>query len=225
MKIQELFNEIKDGNRNAVGELHRNLRIHMAPDGVFTHIYKKFHMQIADREDTNQDIVLLVWNNIIEGKCDKMQDWNEMKSYSSTICYRKCLELVKKKPTVPIDGIIIIANVEIDLNKQIKIETGLTTEIEEILDEIYKLFTDKCKFVWKIIRLYPSRMKDNDFILEKLLSDIEYREKKHTVPELGYIPQLKSSCLITVQNKMNRDPKFDHWKEQFKDFIDYIGDN
>ena len=42
MRIQKLFNEIKNGNRNAVGELHRQLRFHMAPDGVFTHIYQKF---------------------------------------------------------------------------------------------------------------------------------------------------------------------------------------
>ena len=224
MRIQDLFNEIKNGNRNAVGELHRKLRIHMLPDGVFSHIYRKFHIENVDREDTNQDIVLLVWKNIIEGKCDQMKDWNEMKSYSSVICYRKCLELVKKKPTVPIDGIIIIAGVEIDLNKQINIKTGLTTEIEEILDEIFNLFTDKCEFIWGIIRRHPDKMKDNDFILEKLLCDKEYK-KHYKVPELDYIPQLKSSCLNNVQNKMERDPQFDHWKEQFKDFIDYIGDN
>ena len=42
MEIQDLFNEIKNGNRNAVGELHRMLRFHMLPDGVFSHIYIKF---------------------------------------------------------------------------------------------------------------------------------------------------------------------------------------
>ena len=224
MRIQKLFNEIKNGNRNAVGELHRKLRFHMAPDGVFTHIYKKFQIQNTDKDDTNQDIVLLVWKNIIDGKCDQMKDWNEMKSYSSVICYKKCQELVKRKPTVPIDEIITIAGVQINLNQKINIETGLTTEIEKTLDEIFNLFTDKCEFIWGIIRRHPGKMKDNDFILEKLLCDKEYK-KQYKVPELDYIPQLKSSCLNNVQNKMERDPQFDQWKEQFKDFIDYIGDN
>lgn len=231
MKIQELFNEIKNGNQNAVGELHRKLRIYMAPDGVFTHIYIRFRIQDADREDTNQDIVLLVWKKIIEGKCDKMKDWNEMKSYSSTICYKKCQELGRKTPPEPIDRIIYMAEVEINLNQEINIKTGLTTEIEEILDEIFKLFSDKCKVIWGYIRKYPSE-KNQEKICGFINNDKNYVCKEggnkgspYETITIENFTNRKSRCKKEMQKKLFDHPKYPNWKLIVKDFFDDIGDN
>jgi hypothetical protein len=231
MKIQELFNEIKNGNRNAVGELHRRLRIYMLPDGVFSHIYIKFHIEIVDREDTNQDIVLLVWKKIIEGKCDQMNDWDEMKSYSSTICYKKCQELGRRIPNEPINGIKYIAEVEIDLNQEINIKTGLTTEIEEILDEIFKLYSDKCKVIWGYIRKYPSE-KNQDKICGFINNDKNYvckqGENKGSPYETITVENFtnrKSRCKKEMQKKLFNHPEYPNWKLIVKDFFDDIGDN
>jgi len=224
MDIQELFEKIKNDNRNAVGELHRKLRVHMGLDGVYTHIYRKFHVQQADREDINQDIVLLIWQKIIEGKCDEMRDWVEMKRYSSNICYKKCLELTNGQFLVQLDGIVNIGGITIDLDEEINIFTGLTDEIEKVLDEIFDMFTPKCKLIWEIIRRYPDRMKDNEFILKKLKKK-ELERKKLTVPSRDYIAQNKSSCLKKVQKEMKDSSRLSEWQEKLQDFIDYIGDN
>ena len=191
MKIQELFNEIKNGNTNAVGELHRKLRDHMAPNGVFSHIYIKFRVQPVDREDINQDIVLLVWKKIIDGECDLMKDWNEMKSYSSTICYRKCQELAKKLSLMRNHGLkdrnncevfaynsrldtiqAAIANYKIKkkLDKITKKRISNANLLDNLLSSVKQITIPKRKkYLKEVFHLYQINVIDRDKLMKYLI--------------------------------------------------------
>ncbi len=225
--MQKLFKELRNGNQNAFGELHRQLRLHMNKDadkGVFTQIYNKFHIEEVDREDVNQDIVLLVWQKIMTTtKLDKMRDWKEMKSYSSSICYKKCQALVKKKKIIHLDDFVVIGGVKINLNEDINIKTGLTKETEKMIEEIFELFDRKCRYIWKAIVKFPEK-KDSQKVIDYLKDDITFA-REYSVPTGDTYTKVKSKCKSNLIKKARKHNNYDEWKQQFKDFFEEDGDN
>jgi hypothetical protein len=227
--INRVIEDIKGNDRNAVGELHRQLRIHMDPNpdvGVFTQLYNKFSVQTSDRDDINQDIILLVWDKIVRGKCDDMRNWGEMRSYSSNICYKKCQALVKsrnKEKEWPDEGVkVVVGGVTIKVDEEINIETGLTPDLEVVLEELFKLFDPKCRHIWKIIMRFPEK-KDKDKVISLLKSDKNLR--KYKIPTGRNFVNVKSRCKSSMIKRAKKHPSFSTWKKEYEEFFHDNGDN
>lgn len=226
--ITRVIEGIKENDRNAVGELHRQLRIHMDPNpdvGVFTQIYNKFSAQTIDREDINQDIILLVWDKIVRGKCDQMKSWGEMKSYSSSICYKKCQALVRsinKEKEWPSEGVDVVGGVIIKLDDEINIETGLTPDLEVVLEELFSLFDAKCRYIWKIIMKFPDK-KDKDKVISYLEKD--KNPEKYKIPTGRTFDKVKSKCKSNMIIRAKKHSSFITWKKEYEEFFHEIGDD
>jgi len=218
--MKKLFKELRNGNQNAFGELHRQLRIHMnkeADKGVFTQIYQKFKITPEDREDMNQDIILLIWQKIMTTrKLDKMRDWKEMKSYASVICYKKSQAQSKKRVLIPFDGNVMVGNFRIDLNLEDDITTGLTKSIQEMIEEIFTLFDKKCKHIWKVIMKFPEK-KDSKKVIDYLKDDSTFA---YVVPIGDTYSKVKSKCKSDLIKKARKHDKYPIWKHQFKEFFE-----
>lgn len=208
--MKQLFENIRNGDRNAMGELHRQIYQHMNPDankGRFTQLYNKYNIQDADRDDINQKILLIILEKILfSEKLNSMQNWSEMSSYSSTICKNLCFELLKRR------GIFIEvedSHTFQEISQEISY-IDLNNECSCMVEQMLDLLSNTCQ---KIIHLEFLGKKNQEIF------SILHEDETVSLQDTNAIRSKKNKCKTQLKDRVREDARFNRWYDCFQDFF------
>lgn len=216
--IQELFRLIRLGHENAFGELHsRHVRAHNHPNpdrGVFTQLYNKFNRPDDERSDIYSKILVVLWENIVDDEkffkektgLAGMQNFTELKSWLSTVCYKLCLKSCGDNSKIVLSG--EIPEPPIGYLKSLNI--SIHYRYEDSINEIMQLNSPRCRKIWEL----ALRGKSNGDIYEILTNrGMEFRTEDN-------VRATRSKCKGDLRDKVKKDPRYDRWKECYHDLFD-----
>lgn len=217
--IQEVFNLIREGNKNAFLELNINLRIFMNLNpkiGEITRIYNHYHINDYTREEINSQIILIIIENILaSNKLDEMKNWTELKWYSKRITKNLIDEYFRKKTRegkifesidsyeFNDDGEMISKQFEGGVNVDV---IDYELEYAKLFKEVSRLMSPKCRDLFELVIKGIS----SDEVLE-VLNNLGY-----TVRDKKNLASTKEKCKKKLIKEVRVHNNYSEWEDIFK---------
>jgi uncharacterized membrane protein len=217
--IQEVFSLIREGDKNAVLQLHVKLRMLMHIDANIGEVSRIcYHYDLNDdvREEINSKIIMIIIENILlTDKLNKMKNWTELKWYSKRIAIVLVKEYFKiKKREGEIfesfdsyefndDGEMISQQFEGGVNVDV---IDYELEYAKLFKEVSSLISPKCRDLFELVIKGIS----SDEVLGEL------NNLGHTVKNKKNLASTKEKCKKKLIKKVREHNNYSEWEDIFK---------
>tara|TARA_B110000240_G_C13497169_1_gene452175 strand:- start:944 stop:1615 length:672 start_codon:yes stop_codon:yes gene_type:complete len=217
--IQEVFSLIREGDKNAVLQLHVKLRMLMHIDANIGEVSRIcYHYDLNDdvREEINSKIIMIIIENILlTDKLNKMKNWTELKWYSKRIAIVLVKEYFKiKKREGEIfesfdsyefndDGEMFYQQFEGGVNVDV---IDYELEYAKLFKEVSSLISPKCRDLFELVIKGIS----SDEVLGEL------NNLGHTVKNKKNLASTKEKCKKKLIKKVREHNNYSEWEDIFK---------